>query len=94
MKINQMTTHYRQRLPHIQPAGATFFVTFRLQDSIPRVKLYELKKAFEHEIATINKENSPFKKDLIYQERKRFFGQYDALLDKVNKGPFYLKQPK
>ena len=94
MKINQVTTHYRQRLPHIQLVGATFFVTFRLQDSIPRVRLFKLKKAFEQEIATINKENSPFKKDLIYAERKRFFGRYDALLDKINKGPLYLKQPE
>ncbi len=26
---------YRRRLPHSQPLGATFFVTFRLHGSIP-----------------------------------------------------------
>jgi putative transposase len=26
---------YRRRLPHIQPEGATFFVTFRLAGSLP-----------------------------------------------------------
>jgi len=27
---------YRRNLPHLQPAGATFFVTFRLAGSLPK----------------------------------------------------------
>ena len=27
--------HYRRNLPHLQPPGATLFVTFRLAGSIP-----------------------------------------------------------
>src|SRR5712692_9846229 len=30
---------YRRNLPHFQPAGGTFFVTFRLAGSIPRAVL-------------------------------------------------------
>ena len=44
MKINQIKEYYRRNLPHIQPIGGIFFVTFRLFDSIPRTKLYDLKQ--------------------------------------------------
>ena len=33
---------YRQHLPHIQPPGVTFFLTFRLAGSFPDTKLAEL----------------------------------------------------
>jgi REP element-mobilizing transposase RayT len=38
---------YRRRLPHIQPEGATFFITFRLAGSLP-VEVIEKLRA-EHE---------------------------------------------
>jgi len=43
MPINSLTYRqfYRRRLPHIVPPDATFFVTFRLVDSIPQAKLRE-----------------------------------------------------
>jgi putative transposase len=36
---------YRRNLPHFQPAGGTFFVTFRLAGSIPRAVLERWKVA-------------------------------------------------
>lgn len=36
-------THYEHFLPHWRQAGATYFVTFRLFDSIPQSKLRELR---------------------------------------------------
>jgi hypothetical protein len=33
---------YKRRLPHIQIAGATYFITFRLADSLPRESLEKL----------------------------------------------------
>ena len=42
-----MEEFYRRKLPHIQPQGATFFVTFRLAGSLPDAVI-ELLKA-EHE---------------------------------------------
>jgi len=35
-------TIYHRRLPHWRQEGATYFVTFRLADSLPEVKLHEL----------------------------------------------------
>ena len=34
---------YRRNLPHIQPPGATFFVTFHLAGSLPRTVLQQWK---------------------------------------------------
>ena len=35
---------YRRNLPHIQPSGATFFVTFHLAGSLPRRILEQSEK--------------------------------------------------
>lgn len=45
-----MKTFYRQRLPHIQPKGAAFFVTFRLFGSIPHGRLKELKDDYHSKV--------------------------------------------
>ena len=37
-------TIYRRHLPHWRQSGATYFVTFRLADSLPQSKLTELKQ--------------------------------------------------
>ncbi|MCF6313927.1 MAG: transposase [Verrucomicrobiales bacterium] len=34
---------YRRHLPHWKQSGATYFVTFRLADSLPRIRLDELR---------------------------------------------------
>lgn len=94
MRIGKIKESYRRNLPHIQPIGATFFVTFRLKDSIPKAKLWELKQAFETKVDTIKISNHPNKDFLLYDERKRFFAQYDALLDSMKYGPTFLKQPE
>ena len=45
-----MKTEYRQRLPHIQPVGAAFFVTFRLYGSVPKSKISEIKEKYDIKI--------------------------------------------
>ena len=94
MKPEQIKTYYKRNLPHIQPIGATFFVTFRLKGAIPRVKIWQLKTSFDDKIANIRNSKEEDKDVLIYAERKRFFAQYDALLDKCNSGPIYLANPE
>ena len=92
MKIEKIKTSYNRNLPHIQLIGAAFFVTFRLKDSIPKAKIWQLKNAFDNKVAqlkTAKTENLDFQ---LYDERKRFFAQYDALLDAMKYGPTYLKQ--
>ena len=41
MKYKQF---YRRELPHIQPKGGTFFVTFRLYGSVPKSRIKRLKQ--------------------------------------------------
>ena len=92
--MENIKTFYRRNLPHIQPIGASFFVTFRLHNSIPRIKILELKKQYEQRIDFIQTGKNKNIKDLIHDERKRFFVQYDNLLDSCNNGPTYLNQPE
>jgi len=91
--MKKLRTFYRRNLPHIQPIGATFFVTFRLKDSVPLAQLEELREEHRQKIANLKKEDSELKGLLIHDERKRFFARYDALLDAIANGPDYLKQP-
>ena len=94
MRINQVKENYRRNLPHIQPIGAAFFATFRLKDSIPKAKIWELKKSFDSKVEKIKNANSSTQYFQLYDERKRFFAHYDALLDAMKDGPTFLKQPK
>lgn len=87
---------YRKDLPHYQPPNDTiFFITTRLDGSLPKDKVEELRIAREKEIGTI-------KQSLIsYEEKqkqldiahKRFFGKYDTLLDNLSTGNHWLKIP-
>ncbi len=43
LKPNQPIRFYQQVLPHWRQDGATYFVTFRLADSLPQNKLHELR---------------------------------------------------
>lgn len=84
MKAKQF---YGRNLPHLQPGGGCFFVTFRLKDSIPLIKLAQLKEKYEN--LQVTKRNQAIQ----YKLQKRFFGEYDQLLDAIESGPTYLKQP-
>ena len=41
------TIYYRRNMPHIQPGGATFFVTFRLASSLPKEVVLRLKEEYD-----------------------------------------------
>ena len=94
MQTNKTKEYYRRNLPHIQPIGAAFFVTFRLKDSIPKAKIWNLKNQFDQKVELLEEVN-PIDLDFqLYNERKRFFAQYDDLLDEIEDGPIYLQQPE
>jgi putative transposase len=81
-----MEEFYRRKLPHIQPQGATFFVTFRLAGSLPDAVIELLKAEHETErlaATTISEE---------YVVEKRYFGRFDDQLHQSS-GPHYLKLP-
>jgi REP element-mobilizing transposase RayT len=84
---------YHRNLPHIQPPGSTFFVTFRLAGSLPRILLMELQAETQRLQAEIEREPDPVKRAArAYQEHKRFFGKWDQALDEGS-GPDWLRNP-
>ena len=52
---NKARIAYRRQLPHVVQNNTIYFVTFRLADSIPRVKLEQWK----HELTQWTRENPP-----------------------------------
>lgn len=83
-------------LPHIYPVGATFFITFRLADSVPQHILSDLKDCFieeEQEILQSNKTKKE-KETLIYYLRKKTFGKYEVQLEDKPYGDCQMKDEK
>ncbi len=39
--------HFRGKLPHLKREGAVYFVTFRLNDSLPASEILRLKREWE-----------------------------------------------
>ena len=85
---------YWRHLPHIQPPGATFFLTFRLHGSLPQQAIDRLDEQHEQRLRLIrHAEEGVALKQAIYEEDKRRFGRFDALLDAAEAGPDWLKIP-
>jgi REP element-mobilizing transposase RayT len=84
---------YRRNLPHIQPPGATLFVTTRLYGSLPIEMLQYWQKeakARERLLASLPPDEQAERR---YLEERRFFGRYDAELDRAATGPTWLRDP-
>lgn len=82
---------YRRRLPHIQPEGATFFVTSRLADSLPMdvvEKLHNERTTIDAELAKII--NKHERAEQAYLASRRLFGKWDKALDESDTGIKYL----
>jgi REP element-mobilizing transposase RayT len=88
-------SYYRRHLPHVQPPGATLFVTFRLANSLPRAVLEALmaeRRRMEQVLAQMAGTNEKVRK--AYQEERRLFGRWDAALDTSRQGPRWLADPQ
>ncbi len=87
--------YYRQRLPHIQPLGTAFFVTFRLFGSVPKVELRKLKQSYGDKLQKLNTiKESDIRNQHIYQLRQDYFLAQEKLLESIKTGPHYLKIPE
>ena len=80
-----MEEFYKRKLPHIQPKGATLFVTFRLAGSLPRAVTEQLHADFMAEKLAA-KTNAA-----RYLAAKHYFSRYDQQLHQSS-GPHDLKQ--
>jgi len=86
-------TFYKRNLPHWQPLGATFFITWRLCDSLPRSALEQIeatRQLFEREVERAGETDEERK----MRHFKKLFALYDGLLDKAEGGRPWLKDEK
>jgi REP element-mobilizing transposase RayT len=80
-------TYYKRHLPHWQPEGAEFFITFRLAESLPEEAVKKL-KSYQEQLREQNDEN--LRNEII----RKTFQKYEGLLDKAETGPTWLKEEK
>lgn len=91
-----MTDFYRRKLPHWQPEGVMFFVTFRLANSLPLRVIQELKEWRERERQALRKKISgALLEEEYYKLDKKYFGRFDKWLDRcVEESPRWLADEK
>ena len=87
-----MKTSYRRNLPHIQPVGSCFFVTFRLYESLPKVESDKLKLKYQAQLYDLHKViNDKLRNEAIFSLIKHLFAKLDDLIDSTENGPHHLK---
>jgi REP element-mobilizing transposase RayT len=92
--MKENSKFYYGKLPHWQPAEATFFITMRLAGSIPKHiinQIKEQKKIEERAIREEFKENIELINAKLYDLEKKYFAIYDKQLDNAN-APYWLKE--
>jgi putative transposase len=91
-----MKSSYQRNLPHILPPGGTIFITFRLAGSIAATVLQKLADEREMAIAeAIQQLNVPqARAKAVYDIKKAHFAKYDAVLDKADTGPTWLRDER
>jgi putative transposase len=91
-----MPSHfYHRKLPHFQPAEATFFVTFRLAGSIPMDVIRRLRENYELVEKGILEQKDLTEKErreLVYAEQKRLLAATDDFLDANPNEPYWLRE--
>jgi REP element-mobilizing transposase RayT len=93
--MKNFKTYYKRNLPHYQPIGYTYFVTYRLSGSLPLEVIKKLKGEREKQL----KEIACISDKSIQQEKYKkmqsvYFGKFDKLLDASDYGPTWIKQKK
>ncbi|MBC3783721.1 transposase [Spirosoma utsteinense] len=86
-----MKTEYYRRLPHLHYVGAVFFITFNLRGAIPAEVVARL--AGEKQVALLALKRSGGDTEELYKEHKRHFARIDHILDTLQYGPDWLKNP-
>jgi len=88
-----MKTIYKNRLPHLAPIGASFFVTFRLADSLPQHVVAEMKQVMEAKEKQLRTQFPADWFPRLHRERKRMFAKFEHQLEDRPYGECYLKNP-
>ncbi len=83
-------SRHRRRLPHWQQNGATYFVTFRLADSVPQVLL---QRSEEEKASWLRNNPKPWKPAAAQEYRTRFSNKMERWLDR-GYGSCLLRNPE
>ena len=93
--IHGDTRIYRGDLPHLQRQGASYFVTARIADSMPRELVESIRIEEKRILAKSNKPNLTAEEEVaIQRQRSLLFARYDDYLDHGMTGPQWMKDPR
>jgi putative transposase len=85
---------YKRKLPHFDHEGASFFVTFRLDNSIPAPIARELRKKRADDIAALKNSDVQDKQQRLFDIERAYFMRFEDLLDHPTYGDRYLEEPQ
>lgn len=95
MSPSEFGRYYVRHLPHVQPEGATFFITCRLAGSIPPpVRLALIQEAESEARRLDDVADKTERSNMAYLMHRKAFGRWDATLDAAVSGPTWLKDPR
>jgi putative transposase len=91
-----LVTEYRRKLPHFQHIGASFFVTFRLNGSLPKEIVLALKNERDDNILNIKRLQLPPTEERIAIDNvnRQYYFKVDDALDRIATGPHHLQDPR
>lgn len=90
--MNEIKIFYKKKLPHYQPLGYIFFITFRLYGTLLKEIIEQYKSLKLEQLKSVNNYRNTKKRSEKYLEFKRkYFRLYDEYLDKALIGPKWLK---
>ena len=81
---------YHRRLPHLMPPGATLFLTFRLQGTVPFEVLLQLQEDHTRLVQQHNTDNEPIEA-IKKRLEGRYFVSFDQYIDRATSGENWLK---
>ncbi len=84
---------YRRRLPHWHPPHATFFVTFRLEGSLPKAFVETLQKEYERARQRLYSIPASQQTQEAYDLYRKAYVRLERVLDKAE-GPRWLARPQ
>jgi putative transposase len=89
----QYQPSYRRNLPHIQPPGATFFVTPRLSGSLPKAVVEQWNQERKW-LAHLAETNPTHYEQVRWDFERRWFAKFESILDGGKCGPLWLSEER
>ena len=89
--MNNFRDFYHRNLPHWHPPNRSIFLTWRLYGSLPKNLINQLQITRQQLSQRKTGIESGWTLDARLIEYKKFFAKVDAILDKAETGPLWLK---